>query len=507
MILIEITAAVDAGGSLSTFYAADGRFATLPSDEPANTTFEEALLDPGSIAVSAFGDGRTAGGTRLSLGEIRLTNADGRYDAWLGYGFDGRPVTVRSGAAGGAYPGDYATVFSGTVETLTVSRSEVVVRLRDRQFLFDRPALLARYEGNNALPAGLEGTADDLRGQPKPRLFGRGLNIPAPCVNTSRLIYQISDGPLASVEGVYDQGAALTLAGDVANGALLQAASPPGGTYLSCLAEGYVRLGGAPAGVVTVDATEGENPAARTAAQMLRSLALTAGVEGAAISLDDLAALDAANPAELGLWLSGDTTFTAAMDQIAGSVGAWYGFDPAGLLRMGRLAAPGGLPVLSLTAQDILEVERRPARDGDAPAWSYTVRHSKLWSVQSSDLAAGVAPARRAFLASEYRAEKAEDASVKLQRLLAAEETADTLLTTATDAAAEAARRLALFKTRRDFFDVVVPASLLATPGLRIGAMVRLTNARFGLNEGKTFALLGVKPELARNRATLTLWG
>jgi hypothetical protein len=441
------------------------------------------------------------------LGEIRLANADGRYDGWLNFGFDGRAVTVRQGEAGAAYPDGFSATFSGTIETLTVSRTEVVVRLRDRQLVFDRPALSARYAGSNAPPNGLEGAADDLKGQPKPRLYGAALNIPAPCVNTVKLTYQVSDGALASVERVYDRGQALNFAADHASSALLQAATVTAGSYATCLAEGYLRLGAAPAGMVTVDATQGAGPAARTAAQILRALAIAAGIDSAFIAAGDVTALDAANPAVIGLWLSGDETFASAMDGVAGSVGAFYGFDPTGMLRMGRLAAPSGPPALSLEDYEVLDIERRPARDGDLPAWSYTVRHSKLWTVQNSDLAAAVTPARRAALASEYRAEKAEDAAVKIQHLLAAEETADTLLTSAADAAAEAARRLALYKVHRDFFDVTIPAALLATPGLRIGAVVQLTNPRFGLAAGRLFVLLGVKPELARNRATLTLWG
>ncbi len=507
MTLIEITAAVDAGGTLRTFYVSDGRFTTAPGDTPANTVFDETLLDPGSIAVSAFGDGRTGGGARLGLGEIRLANADGQYDGWLDYGFDGRALVIRTGEAGAAYPAGFSATFAGTIETLTVSRSEVVVRLRDRQLVFDRPALTARYAGNNVLPGGLEGTADDLKGQTKPRLFGRGVNIPAPCVNTAKLTYQVSDGALASVEGVYDRGAALSFSSDHATSALLQAATVAGGTFVTCLAEGYLRLGAAPAGAVSVDATQGTTAAARTAGQVLKALALAAGVDTAFVSAVDVAALSAAGEPQLGLWLSGDETFASAMDQVAGSIGAYYGFDPSGLLRMGRLVAPGGLPVLSLDDADLLDIERRPARDGDLPTWSYTVRHSKLWSVQGSDLASGVSPARRGYLASEFRAEKAEDPAVKAQHLLAAEEIADSLLTTAADAAAEAARRLALFKVHRDFFDVTVPAGLLATPDLRIGTVVRLSNPRFGLSAGRLFVLLGLKPELARNRATLTLWG
>jgi hypothetical protein len=506
MTLIEITAAIDAAGTLRTFYVSDARFTTAPTDTPANTAFDESLLDPGSIGVSAFGDGRTGGGTRLALGEIRLANADGQYDGWLNYGFDGRSVVIRSGE-GGVYPGGFSATFSGTIETLTVSRSEVTVRLRDRQLMFDRPALTTRYAGTNALPGGLEGTADDLKGQPKPQLFGKALNIPAPCVNTAKLTYQVSDGAVASIDGVYDRGAALSQTTDYATSALLQAATVGAGTYASCLAEGYLRLGAAPAGTVTVDATQGATVAARSAAQILKALAIVAGVDTASISAADVSALDLANPAQIGQWLSGDETFASAMDQVAGSVGAFYGFDPTGLLRMARLVAPSGLPAYGFEDLDILDIERRPARDGDLPAWSCTIRHSRLWTVQGSDLASIVSPARRAVLASEYRAEKAEDAAVKIQHPLAAEETADTLLTSAADAAAEAIRRLALFKVHRDFFDVTVPIALLAPAGLRVGSVVQLTNDRFGLSAGRLFIVLGVKPELARNRATLTLWG
>jgi hypothetical protein len=42
----------------------------------------------------------------------------------------------------------------------------------------------------------LEGTADDLLGQPKPKVMGSVFNVEPPLVNTSRLIYQIHDTSL-----------------------------------------------------------------------------------------------------------------------------------------------------------------------------------------------------------------------------------------------------------------------------------------------------------------------
>ncbi|MFN3858107.1 MAG: hypothetical protein ACK4RV_10175 [Caulobacter sp.] len=509
MILVELTAAVDATGELRTFYVADSKLVTTGADTPAHTAFDESLLDPGSISVSAFGDGRTGGGTRLSLGQTRLANADGVYDEWMAYSFDGRAVVIRQGEPGGAYPTDYPAIFTGTAETLNFSLREVVVRLRDRQLIFDTPALPVKYAGTNSLPDGLEGTASDIKGQSKPRLFGGvALNIPAILVNTSKLVYQINNGAVTEIVAVYDRGVSLTFGVDHATSEDLLAATIAGGVFDTCVSEGLFRLGGDPEGLVTADAAQGSDASERTAAQIIKALAMEAGVLEAEISADDVAALDSDCPQPLALWLSGEETFARAMDMVAASVGAFYGFDPAGTLRMARLAAPQGEPALILTSDDVIEpVERLPARDGDIPSWSVTVRHSKLWSVQASDLDAAVTPARRALLSSEYRSERAEDAAVKAQYLLAVEDIRDTLLVSAEDAALEAERLLALYKTRNDLIRLSVPSSMVTEVGVKIMDVVAVTIPRFGMRYGRLFRLLGMELDMVRSRVALTLWG
>jgi len=508
MIIVELTAAIDAAGTQQALYLSDARLVTLPTDTPADTAFDDSLLDPGSIALSAFGDGRTGGGTRLALGEIRVANLGGQYDGWLAYGFDGRPVTIRRGASG-AYPAAYPAVFVGTVETLTVTRREVIIRLRDKQLVLDRPVLTTTYGGTNALPDGIDGTPDDLAGKPKPLLFGRVYSIAPPMVNTSRLIYQISDGAILSVDAIYDRGADLTNAGDVATPALLQSATVAGGTYVTCLAAGLFRLGATPAGQITADATSGAGATDRTAGQALLTLAQRAGLTGAEISSADIAQLDLDQPSTLGFWASDAAqTFTAVMDAVATTAGAFYAFSPTGVLRFARLTVPTGVAALALESYDVFDpFERRPARDGDLPAWSYTINHTRYWSPQTSDLAASVTGARRAALGLAYRSTRAEDATVKNQFILAGEESVDSLFVVAAEAGTEAARRLALFKTRRNFFEVGVPLERVTESGVQLMDVVQLTNARFGLSGGSLFRLLGIRFELARNRAFLTLWG
>ena len=510
MILIELTAAINSGGTTQTFYVSSDRFVSEPSDTPPSTYFAPAVLDPGSLGISAFGDGRTAGGSRLEVGEITLANTDGQFDAWLNYSFDGRPVVIRSGTTG-AYPAAYPVVLRATVESVQCSRSTMVFRLRDKQFVLDLPVQTSTYAGSNVLPAGLEGTADDLKGKLKPKVYGKVLNIAPPLVNTSKLTYQVNDGIVASIDAVYDRGAAKTFSTDYATGAALQAAtlSAGSGLYSTCKSEGYIRLHDSPAGLITADVTQGATSAARTAAQILKALALAVGVSAGDISAADVAALDTDNSSVLGLWLDVDSRMSAteAMNAVALSVGAYFAFDGTGVLRMGRLTTPSGTAVLDLTKSDCVAVERRAARDTAIPAWSVTVNHTKLWARQDSDLATSVTDARRAYLARETRSSVSTDSAIKTQYLLASSMVTNTVLTSASDATTEAARLLALFKVRRDVFDVTVPLDVLTSVTLKLTDVVTLTLDRFGLDAGKSLRLIGLRTELRSNRAILTLWG
>lgn len=509
MILIELVAAIDAAGTLATFYLSDAHFATSPTDTPPNIAFTQALLDPGSIGLHAYSDGKTTGGaTKLETGEIAVINVDGRFDNWLDYGFDGRPVTIRSGAEG-RYPDSFQTIFVGTVEGIDATWGQLTIRLRDKQYLFQQPVLLTRYAGTNVLPLGLEGTPNDIQGKSKPRCFGAVFNVPAVQVNTSQLVYQVNDGPVAAIPAVYAEGAALTLGVDFATSALMLVSPPAAGSYNTCLAEGYFQLGLAPAGVVTADVQQGTTDADRTVGQILRSLSMAGGLSFAEVSASDVAALDTINHAVVGIWLDNETTTTqSALDQVAASIGAWYGFDGDGVLRMGVLTEPAGAPALDLYDFDTWEgVERRPARDNGVPAWRVTVNYARNWMPQTSGLVGAVTPDRRAYLALATRSAVAVAPSVKTQHLLATDMVVSGLLVNPADAVAEGNRQLALQKVRRDIFDVPVSINVLTANPLLFMDVVRLTLPRFSLNSGKLFRLIGTRIELASKQAILTLWG
>ena len=146
------------------------------------------------------------------------------------------------------------------MEQPEVSSTSLRLRLRDRLSEFDKAHQRVQYLGNNVLPNGLEGTADDIKGKTKPKVYGKVFNIEPMMVNTSKLIYQASDSDVYDIPNVYDKGAALTRGSDYADSAAMLATAPSPGQYKACPSEGYFRLGAAPEGTVTCDVTEGPLP-------------------------------------------------------------------------------------------------------------------------------------------------------------------------------------------------------------------------------------------------------
>ncbi len=499
--LVEAVAAVDAAGTLATlrWTTASLGYATRPADSPANAVYDPCVKQVGYIERAV-----SVGGSRTGYGELTLAT-DGHLDGLLEYGFDGQAVTIRSGPPMGAYPADYPVKLRAMAEQPEFAGLALRLRLRDRLAELERPLQTARYGGTNALPAGTDGTADDLKGQAKPRVYGVVKNAAAVLVNTARLIYQVHDGALHAVDAVYDRGAALTAGTAYTSEADMQANAPSAGQYRVWLAGGMLRLGSLPSGQVTVDATEGASAAARYAGALLSRVAQQMGLSSGEVSAADVAALDAAAAYELGAVVQDDETALAVMNRIAESVGAWFGFDRLGVLRMGRLVAPSGSPAAELTEISITGLER-VAQDA-LPSWRVVLGWGRNETVQAGDLAGSVTAARRAWLAEAVRTTAAEDAAVKNRYKLAGELRRDTLLVTQANADAEAARVLALYKVRRDTFKVRARLSAEEVEGIDLGQVVRLTWHRYGLAAGRLFVVTGLRQDFERDAVEVTLWG
>jgi hypothetical protein len=195
-------------GTTTLRYATQG-FATLPTDTPASTYIDGRLRQPLVIRRDLFKAGTTRGRSSVTVGDLDLVNDDGALDDLLTYGFSGRAITLWRGAKGAAFPSGFSVLFAGTMEQPEATLTSISVKVRDRMMDLLLPLQATKYAGSNVLPAGLEGTADDLKGKPKPFCLGSVLNVPAVCVNTSKLIYQVNDGAIQSLDAVYDRGISL----------------------------------------------------------------------------------------------------------------------------------------------------------------------------------------------------------------------------------------------------------------------------------------------------------
>lgn len=507
-------------GTTTLRYSTSRGFITKPSETPANAVFLPRVNNPGNFEQYIYRNGTTYGRSEVGYGVVILNNGDSSLDALLQYGFDGRILTIRRGEDTGDYPGDFITVFSGTMQQAEFGWSDITLRLRDRQAeVANKPIQTVRFAGTNSLPNGVEGVATDLKGKPKPLLYGKVENISPPLVNTSKLTYQISEKQINSIQAVRDQGVAISAGSSHASLTLLQAATPGAGTYDYYLGSGsdgaYFRLGSSPAGQITCDATQGANAAARTVAQLVNTILQEPGdVDSGDIDSTSVTALDSANNAVVGVWIgTEDRTVGDVIDDLCASIGAFWSITRDGDFTVGRLELAGGSPDDTLEEWKIIDdgngaVQRISTNDAanGLPINQLNLAYRKNYTPQDGgNLAGAVSIVDRNFYKEAYRNVTAADSAVLTKHPLSEQLIVTTLLTDATDAQDEADRLLVLYKTRRDYLQVVVDSGY--TGGLNLNDVVEMDVERFDWAAGKSFRVLGITEDFATEKTTLSLWG
>ena len=563
--LVEITGIDDRTLAPVTLrYATLPTFMTGPWDSPPNAVYEPRLLSPGNYELHLWGSGATRGASAVTAGVIRVDNSDRALDRIKTWGFDGQPVVVRRCPAGGLgrYPADFPVIASLTVSALDFDWKTAKFSIRDiNQMVSVLPFQPNTFGGTNVLPAGVDGIVTDLQYKCKPVLLGRVNNMAPPCVNTAQQIYQISDrtsypGLPYTVTAVYDKGAALGVGVNRGSLAALLAATPATSYFDWCddPAGCFVKLGSMPAGTVTADAYEGTAIAQRTLAQvMTRVLTGPGGI--AATAINGAAALDAVAPGEVGLWVytgtldpaSGQvatTTIGALLDALANTANAYWVNNRDGTWWLGALVAPAtgararlldwmvkDQTGVTLDAGDQALVDGTVATNSPVavPPWTVRVSYDTLPQVQTVDSLAAVVwtntPARVDYLKLPYRTAQASDPTVRALHVNAPILNYTSSFVNQADAAAEAARQLALRKVRRDIIEVPLdsatplfpPSTALSgapftlTPqDLNRGDVIELRLGRFDW-DGKLFVVIGYVDDLggpsAAGKTTLILWG
>jgi len=484
----------DAGlGATRTLRFSDHGFVTQPGDDPPNAWYEPRLVTALNFERQLFSAGHLRGRSVPGFGALTLNNADGALDGLAALAWDGRRVRVWLGGDGFALS-EFGLVFDGTAEQVAFDDLLLTLRLRDLQARFEAEVARSSYAGTG----GFEGR-EGLAGRPRPLCFGRALRVPAVLVDPAALLYQVHDGPIAEVDAVYDRGLAVTKVVGV----------PAAGQFSSDPATGCFSLGASPAGTVTAD-VRGDAPAGdgggyiETAAALVRRIATTrAGfTDPGDLDLDAFAALGAAVPAPVGLFVEDETPLVELLDALMDAVGGHYGFDRAGRLTVGRIEPPAAVIDAEFDAVQILEIERVAVA---RPIWRQKLGYGRYWRTLDPDAVAGaVDDGTRADLAEGFRYASAEDPAIRTRHLLAEEAVRDTALADAVDAQAEAARRLALFGADRDAFRVRLKTQPFS---LDLGRTVRIRYPRYGLAAGRALLVVGMVEDAAVNEVTLDLWG
>lgn len=510
--LVEITAIVDATGTSTTLrYSSGNGFATQPGETPSNTFYEPRIKQPALVRRDMFNTGTTGGSSRTGFGELILSNVDGGLDSLIDYGFDGQQIVIRYGDSAAAYPSGFTTVLVGTMEQPVFEFKQVAVKIRDRQEeLSTKPFQTTKFAGTNSLPNGLEGVATDIKGKPKPRTYGVVYNVSPPIVNTSRLIYQVNDGAISTVDAVYDRGVSLTKGADYTSQSDMETNVPAASNYRVWPAGGYFRLGTIPVGQITADVTQGSAASDRTVGQIVNSIVQNVGgIASGDVSSSDITALDTANSSVVGVYVDSETTINSVLDELSNSVGAWWGFDNTGKFRIKQLVIPSGTSVATFTDTEIISIERSGTSDygKGIPAYRIKLQYEKYYTTQDSDLAGSVTDARRAIIKEQYRNVTSTDSAIQTQHKLAPEVPITTLLTSASDAQTESDRLLTIYKVRRDRLDVKVRIDSTVLSVIDMGVVVTVTLPRFGYTAGKQFRVIGIQPDLRLNTLELTLWG
>jgi len=494
--------AATALGGVTTLYLSDRGWISRPADALANVMFLPRVKVPIVMERMLPLAPETPARVGLNFGEMTILNTDGWFDdAVQRYAIDGRRVVVRVGRPGDGYAG-FSVLFDGTASSWGLADDETLrVSLRDDTWRLEIPVQTSLYGGTG----GLDGGAD-LRGKPKPLVFGAVENIAPPLVDPASLVYQVHDGPIQAVSNVHDQGVALTYAGDVAD---IAATSVSAGQFNTQLSGGYIRLGSTPAGLVTADVAgdkTGGVYADDTAYIALRLIRTRGGFNDGEIDGHLFERLRNQQPAAIGLFIGTEPVLLSeVLDRLMAVIGGWWSTGRLGRIQVGRVDAPGENPVAHLTTVEILSLDKVAGPPSiNPPNWRRRVEYQRNWTVQTSDLAGSVTAARRAFLAEVARVSTAFDTAVSLRYLTATDPPpVPGLYQNQADADAEAGRLLSLFKTERQLFRVTVKLiGYLIEPG----ATVKITWPRHGLANGVHARVIGSRIDGDRNETVLTVF-
>lgn len=457
------------GSSVVTNYFSNADFASVPADTPANTIYEDLLREVPRISNSmseVFG-----GRSMPALGEIVVDNSSGERDMWLTYTWIGYPVVLLLGDV--TWPkSDFRTIFIGVISDIQAKSShEITFKIRDKQDLLNKQVQSTLYTTGSAV------------NKPKPLCYGEVFKVAPVLIDSATHQYQVHDGAINSIVNVYENGIAVS--------------------YTATISTGTFVLTVAATGTITCD-VQGAKPSGvylTKVADIANDLALKVGLTGGDIDSASITALNTACPYTVGLYIQDRANLLEIYDQLFKSIGGYYGFSRAGLLKFGRLDAPTGTATLELIDDDI-ESFGVDLNTTYQPIKTYRLGYKKYWVVQDSSLSTLVTEANRADLGQAFRAVYATN-SVPNWPLALEPNMAETLISNSTDAQTECNRVATINNTLRKVYTI---RATTAPQRIEVGQEIKITYPRYGLNSGAYAIVTGINESPTSNRVELKVW-
>lgn len=246
----------------------------------AGIYYEARMRQPAIINITGNDGGLLEVMSSNSIGEIELDNTDGELDYMADYAIDGRDCTLQLVNDNGTI----TTWFKGIVTRQYQRGNNIYLTIKSLSEALDTPFSVNRYDGSGGTH-GVEGIATDIRGNVKPRVYGKVVNATPVLCNSALGIYQVSDLTTCTITAVYDKGALLTpeaspraslesLTGYTLNGTEYD--TPPADGYYSHY-QGYFRLGSMQVQQITCSAQDDVHMAGEVFVKICNSISFSSG--------------------------------------------------------------------------------------------------------------------------------------------------------------------------------------------------------------------------------------
>jgi len=291
-------------------------------------------------------------------------------------------VKIYRGSTDDGWP--WGVWFPGIVDKWDITANRLRLTLRIDTAAFDAKVLTRSYAGTG----GAEGP-ESLKGTLKPLICGRARNVEPILVDEVNSVFQFSGyGTISAVNALFERASSFGApVADHPNYAALVAATIPRGRWATCLAEGMVRLGAPPAGLITGD-IDGHRVGAgwpRRTGAIIAAAADIADVDPVLIDMASLEALDAAVDRPINIVLTDQASVIELAQRLARPCNAQAAIGWDGRLFVNKLAFSAPIATLDAQGRQLPKVIKNVEADVSAPYARIAMGADRCWRVHTLD--------------------------------------------------------------------------------------------------------------------------